>query len=196
MVRQLSNWIGSFTLLALGLWCTATSANAVLPTPEPDEIWVQLNAGEQRLEVMLGDQPVVYYKNVAWGSGGIGVKQRQGDEVTPVGSFRVRWINRDSKYRVFFGFDYPNPNYAERGLRTGALTPRQHNKIVRAWEREQIPPQRTAIGGSLGIHGLGRANPEIHAMMNWTDGCIALNNTQIEHLAGLISVGTRVVITP
>ncbi|MGB0867094.1 MAG: L,D-transpeptidase family protein [Granulosicoccaceae bacterium] len=181
--------------IALIFGAMLSSARASNASVEPDEIWLQLNPTEQRLEVMLGEHPVVYYKNVAWGSGGIGLKQRQGDEVTPVGSFRVRWINRDSKYRLFFGFDYPNPSYANQGLRSGALTPQQHNKIVRAWEREQIPPQTTAIGGSLGIHGLGRANPEVHAVANWTNGCIALNNTQIEHLAGLISVGTRVVIT-
>lgn len=182
--------------LLLGTMQSTALAAAVniSPAPEPDEIWVLLNRQEQRLEVMLGDYPVVYYKNIAWGSGGVGVKKRQGDEVTPVGSFRIRWINRDSKYRLFFGFDYPNPTYADQGLRTGALTPQQHNKIVKAWKQKKIPLQGTALGGALGIHGLGKANPEIHQMLNWTNGCIALNNTQIDHLAELVSIGTRVVI--
>lgn len=196
MIKKLAITCSLYLALLFGAMYNPALAETVVltPPPEPDEIWVRLNPGEQRLEVLLGDYPVVYYKNVAWGRGGIGFKKRQGDEITPVGSFRIRWINRDSKYRIFFGFDYPNPTYAEQGLRTGALTPQQHNKIVEAWSQNKVPLQSTAIGGALGIHGLGRADLEIHQMLNWTNGCIALNNTQIDHLAELISIGTRVVI--
>ncbi len=166
------------------------------PPPEPDEVWLKLNKDEQRLQVMLGDYAVVHYHNISWGRGGIGVKQRQGDKVTPVGSFRIRWINRDSKFRVFFGFDYPNPTYADMGLSKGALTPVQHNEIIKAWQTEKVPLQSTALGGALGIHGLGNADAEVHQNLNWTNGCIALNNAQIDHLASLVSIGTRVLIKP
>ena len=58
----------------------------------------------------------------------------------------------------------------------------------------QTPPQNTALGGYIGIHGLGNRDPAIHKKMNWTDGCIALTDEQIEQLAQWIDVGTRVVI--
>lgn len=166
----------------------------VTPPPEPDELWLLLNQDEQRLQVMLGDYPVVYYQNVAWGRGGVGVKQRQGDQVTPVGDFRIRWINRNSKYRVFLGFDYPNRSYADLGLRSGTLTPYEHKQIINAWSLDKVPPQSTALGGSLGIHGLGNADADIHNRLNWTSGCVALNNVQIDHLMELVSIGTRVII--
>jgi len=182
------------TLLCAALSPASAASINLSPPPEPDELWLLLNQKEQRLEVMLGDVPVVFYQNIAWGRGGIGLKQRQGDAITPVGSFRIRWINRNSKYRIFLGFDYPNLSYAERGLRTGALTPIEHRKIVTAWDRNKVPPQSTAIGGALGIHGLGNADADIHSRLNWTSGCVALNNAQIDHLIQLVSIGTRVVI--
>lgn len=189
-------------ILAVPLVASVLSMDAVasridpLPAAEPDELWLLLNPKDQQLEVMLGDYPIVHYRNVSWGRGGIGVKQRQGDEVTPIGSFRIRWINRDSKYRLFFGFDYPNQTYADRGLRDGALTPAQYNKIVSAWQQDQVALQSTALGGAVGIHGLGNADLSIHQKLNWTAGCIALNNAQIDHLAKLVSIGTRVEIRP
>lgn len=182
--------------LALLLRSTVAGAG-VEPSPtKPDELWLLLNPTEQRLQVMLGEYPVLYYHGVAWGRGGIGIKKQLGDRVTPVGDFRIRWINRDSKFRLFFGLDYPNPPYAHRGLHNGTLTNAQHTKILKDWNRNKTPPQDTAMGGSLGIHGLGNASLEVHQKVNWTNGCIALNNAQIDHLSRFISVGTRVVIRP
>ncbi len=167
-----------------------------LAEPGKDELWLLISSAEQKLQVMLGEKPVIYYRNISWGRGGVGIKQRQGDSVTPVGSFRIRWINKDSKFRVFFGFDYPTPSYADRGLKAGSLTATQHRKIVRAWEQDSVPLQGTELGGALGIHGLGAADASIHQSVNWTDGCIALNNAQIDHLSRLVGIGTRVEIIP
>ena len=57
-----------------------------------------------------------------------------------------------------------------------------------------IPPQVTPLGGYLGIHGVGEGDPGIHADFNWTHGCIALTNQQIDDLAGWIRIGMRVVV--
>lgn len=198
MIKQLINFwrLCAMLLLASSLGLTQAASFATHSADSPEELWLLINATEQRLQVMLGENPVVYYRNISWGRGGIGIKQRQGDSITPVGSFRIRWINRDSKYRLFFGFDYPTPSYADRGLEAGSLTAMQHKKIVNAWKQDGVPLQGTAIGGALGIHGLGDADAAIHQQVNWTGGCIALNNAQIDHLSGLVTIGTRVEILP
>ncbi len=196
-IRLINFWrLCAILLLGSSLGLAQATSIASSRTDNPEELWLLINATEQRLQVMLGEKPVVYYRNISWGRGGIGIKQRKGDSVTPVGSFRIRWINRDSKYRLFFGFDYPTPSYADRGLQSGSLTTAQHKKIVNAWKKDNVPLQGTAIGGALGIHGLGSADADIHQRVNWTGGCIALNNAQIDHLSRLVDIGTRVVIQP
>ncbi len=66
--------------------------------------------------------------------------------------------------------------------------------ILRAFQEQAIPPQETPLGGYIGIHGIGRGDPAIHQKFNWTQGCIALTNRQIDDLSKWVHVGMRVVI--
>jgi hypothetical protein len=70
----------------------------------------------------------------------------------------------------------------------------QYKRIVRAQELGQIPPQDTPLGGQIGIHGLGSADARVHEVFDWTHGCIALTNSQIDHLSQLVDTGTLVKI--
>ena len=57
--------------------------------------------------------------------------------------------------------------------------------------------QNTPLGGAIGIHGIGEITEEkleIHRTINWTKGCIALTNDEIDDLLHYIGVGTKVVI--
>jgi L,D-peptidoglycan transpeptidase YkuD (ErfK/YbiS/YcfS/YnhG family) len=58
----------------------------------------------------------------------------------------------------------------------------------------QIPPQDTPLGGQIGIHGLGSADARVHEFFDWTHGCIALTNSQIDHLSQIVDTGTLVKI--
>ena len=89
----------------------------------------------------------------------------------------------------FIGINYPSPADAERGLREGVIDEKTFQRIIAAHREGKIPPQNTALGGNIGIHGLGDANPNVHRLVNWTNGCIALDNAQIEELAQLVSPG-------
>ena len=67
--------------------------------------------------------------------------------------------------------------------------------IYNVWQCLTDPPQDTPLGGQIGIHGLGHGNPGIHnAGINWTSGCVALDNRQIEALRPWVKVGMRVEI--
>jgi lipoprotein-anchoring transpeptidase ErfK/SrfK len=62
-----------------------------------------------------------------------------------------------------------------------------------------MPPWGTPLGGNIGIHGYGRRRDrarEHAAGRDWTDGCIAVTNEEIERIADHIRVGTRVIIVP
>jgi len=79
-------------------------------------------------------------------------------------------------------------------LLSGLLSKKAHTSIVNAHKKDKVPPQNTAIGGRIGIHGLGKGDESIHKMMNWTHGCIALSNDQIDKLKQWINKGTLVKV--
>ncbi len=93
--------------------------------------------------------------------------------------------------------DYPNLLDAWYGYKNNVITAGEFKKIAFAFKGKQRPPQNTALGGYIGIHGLGESTREklkIHEALNWTEGCIALKNGEINALRQYVSIGTRVTI--
>ena len=77
------------------------------------------------------------------------------------------------------------------------ITRGEFDRIISALRINALPPQNTALGGAIGIHGIGPETPEklhIHEHLNWTEGCIALRNNEIHELRPYVGIGTRVVI--
>ncbi len=156
--------------------------------------WVLVDSKKQVLSVIQDGRELARFDSIAIGRGGASSLRRKGDGSTPLGSFRVAWINEDSPFRRFFGFDYPTLSDAKQGREAGVLTDAEFRRIENAVRAGEIPPQNTALGGRLGIHGLGGGNPKIHRDFNWTRGCIAVTNQQIDQLSQWVAVGTRVVV--
>jgi hypothetical protein len=92
------------------------------------------------------------------------------------------------------GLDYPNPDAARRALRQGDIDRDQWQRIRQAFHTGETPPQNTPLGGFIGIHGVGAGDLEIHGQYNWTNGCIAVTNEQIDELAEWVTIGTPVEI--
>jgi murein L,D-transpeptidase YafK len=159
-----------------------------------DDIWLLIDTTRQQLEIKRGNKTLKVMSNVAIGRNGAGFKQRRGDDITPQGSYTISWINEKSPFYRFYGFNYPSVENANEALLSGLLSKKDHTMIIEAHKNKQIPPQNTRIGGQIGIHGLGTANEFIHQYMNWTHGCIALTNEQIDELDRWIGKGTRVKI--
>ncbi len=148
-----------------------------------------------RLVIMRGEQPVQVFHQVALGSSGAGLKFRRGDNKTPLGVFRVGWINDHSRFKKFIGLDYPNLDYAEQALREHRIDRLTYERIRSAWVSGRTPPQDTPLGGQIGIHGVGIGDPGVQsAGINWTSGCVALDNRQIDALRPWVKVGMRVEI--
>ena len=168
---------------------------ATIPESTPKEPWILVDTKTDQLKLMQGERPLQVFDKVALGSSGVGLKQRRGDNKTPTGVFRVGWVNDGSKFKRFIGLDYPNVEYAERAVRDGRIDHLTYEKIRRAWSSGERPPQNTALGGQIGIHGVGAGDPEVHsAGINWTSGCVALDNRQIDALRPWVKIGMRVEI--
>jgi len=161
---------------------------------EKTDPWVLIDSETDQLTVHRKNAPPIVFKNIAFGAAGVKEKQRMGDDVTPRGNYRVGWIRRSEKFETFIGLTYPSLPDAERGYRRGVINLATYERIKGAHVDGRLPPQDTRLGGFIGIHGVGKGSLEIHRMANWTAGCIAVENSQIDELARLLRPGTQVEI--
>ena len=175
----------------LSLWSLQLTGQA---SDRDEDIWLSVDTRELTLSVMRADVAVQVFDNIAIGSNGTTRRKQVGDEKTSLGKYRINVIRPSKRFRLFLGFDYPSMDDADRALAQGRIGPAEFRALQKAWREGQVPPQDTALGGNLGIHGLGSASLEIHHRFNWTNGCIALTNEQIDELARWVRVGTAVVI--
>lgn len=119
----------------------------------------------------------------------VGDKELEGDGKTPEGEFYVFTKNPKSRFHLSLGLSYPSRDDAERGLGKGLISKAERDAIISAIEKKQMPPQKTALGGEIYIHGGGVES-------DWTWGCVALRNEEVEELFNAIPVRTKVTIRP
>ena len=140
------------------------------------------------LELYDGSRLVKTY-SVVLGFAPEGDKEKEGDGKTPEGEFYVFTKNAKSQFHLSLGISYPAKDDAIRGLQSGVISKTEHDDIAKAIDSRKMPPQKTALGGEIYIHGGGTSS-------DWTWGCVAMNNREIEELFEAVPVGTRVEIRP
>lgn len=139
---------------------------------------------------------------VALGPRPSGHKQRLGDGRTPEGEYFVCTRNaKTSAFHIFLGLSYPAAPDATRGAKSKIITPRQAQLIRSRLASRSAPPWNTKLGGWVGIHGGGDAPFAARVMskrgsMDWTAGCVAVSNSEIEEISAALNVGARVSIRP
>jgi murein L,D-transpeptidase YafK len=151
------------------------------------------------LTLYKGDQPVKTYRAVFGKGFQDGDKRMTGDKRTPEGEFYICTMNHSKRFYKFLGLSYPDVKHAEFGLQYKLISPGEYMTIKRAIEERQQPPWGTRLGGAVGIHGRmldGAAAPQYYSAMNWTDGCVALDNTDVDEIYSVVSLGTPVTILP
>lgn len=158
------------------------------------EIWILIDTTAQQLSVMRGDEEQLTFSNIAIGRYGASSSRMKGDNRTPLGSFQVSWFKQNHRYHQFFGINFPNQEAADLALAEKRISRVTWMRITNALRSNKLPPQDTPLGGYIGIHGVGRGDSAVHSDFNWTNGCIALTNAQINKLSTLIRLGTKVVI--
>lgn len=127
------------------------------------------------LELMAGGRVIRTYK-VALGTGGLAAKDRQGDRRTPEGRYVIDSRNEHSAYYKSLHISYPNTEDRRRAARLG------------------VSP-----GGDIMIHGLPNGKGWIgagHRLYDWTLGCIAVTDEEMDEIWKMVPVGTPVEIRP
>ena len=127
------------------------------------------------LELLSAGKVIRTYK-VALGSGGLPPKERQGDARTPEGHYVIDSRNAASQYHKALHISYPNADDRKRAARLGV-----------------------APGGDVMIHGLPNGKGLIgaaHRLYDWTLGCVAVTDQEIDEIWTLVPVGTPVEIRP
>jgi len=161
----------SLIVLVLAVACSHPAAPDT--TAAVDRIVV--DKSDRQLELFAGNALVRQYR-VALGREPIGPKLQEGDNRTPEGRYLIDRRNPDSAFHRSLHISYPN---ADDQLRAKALS---------------VEP-----GGDIMIHGirnglgwLGR----LHRLRDWTRGCIAVTNAEIEEIWHLVPDGTPIDIQP
>src|SRR5262245_47545056 len=129
----------------------------------------------RRLTLLAGGKPIRSYR-ISLGGNPIGAKQQEGDERTPEGLYTINARNPNSSFHLSLQISYPNAKDRARAAAAG------------------VNP-----GGLIMIHGIGNGLGwlgALHRLADWTDGCIAVTNAEIEEIWELVPVGTSVEIRP
>ena len=171
----------------------ALSLAAEGPAAEPED-WLLIDTTESTLSVMRGETAVETFAGISIGRAGATWMKSVGDQRTPLGSYRLYEIRDSDRYYRFLALDYPSLSDATNAWRAGRIDAEELAAIRSAHERGFPPPASTSLGGHIGIHGIGEGDARIHEDYNWTDGCIALDNAQIDALLERVRPGMTVVI--
>jgi murein L,D-transpeptidase YafK len=143
---------------------------------------------ERRL-LVVDDKVLVRDYPIALGPQPKGDKCMRGDGRTPEGDFFICVKNPSSKYHKGLGLNYPSPRHADEAYSLGVISKDEYVRIIKANERKTLPPDNTCLGGDIFIHGGGPVG-------DWTLGCVALRNSDVDELYDTIPVGTPVKIMP
>lgn len=161
------SWISLALLLA--------GPAAAQTQPEVDFVPVDLvrvDKSARTLTLYAGGQPVRTYTGIQLGDEPVGPKRFQGDERTPEGRYTLDYGNPQSAYHLSLHISYPD-----------------------ARDRAFARAQGRSPGGDIFIHG----QPNGYGTRvegDWTDGCIAMADAEIEEVWSLVGDGTDIEILP
>lgn len=121
-------------------------------------------------------------------------KVRAKDECTPEGEFLVSEKKNWSNFYKALLLNYPLPEDAERGVEAGLIDQNTCTRIINAHKQGRTPDQYTRLGGLLEIHGSGSGKQGNNGGYNWTLGCIALQNKDVDTIFKYINEKDKITI--
>lgn len=163
--------LGLVLFAALLLFTGAATPTPPLSYPEVDRIVVEKAARKMTLYGFDGSVTVI--SGIQLGDAPVGPKQFEGDEKTPEGKFTIDYGNPNSSYHLSLHIDYPRA---------------EHKAYAKA--------QGRSAGGLIMIHGQPNSLPAGRMPGDWTDGCIALSNAEMDALWEAVGDGTPIEIRP
>ncbi len=136
---------------------------------------VKVDKSERRLYLMKGDNVIKEFR-VALGRRPVGRKECRGDKRTPEGEYTLDYEIKDSSYYKSIHIDYPNAKDKKRAGRKGCDP-----------------------GGDICLHGIRNGLGWLDQFLNhfnWTAGCIAVTNSEIDEILELVTLPLPVKIRP
>jgi len=131
---------------------------------------------KDRTMQLLNQGRVIKTYKVALGGDPVGAKTRQGDHKTPEGVYVLDSRNAHSHFYKAIHISYPN-----------------------ARERSEAQKNHVSPGGDVFLHGLPNGYGFVgaaHRLKDWTDGCIAVTNQEMDEIWASVPVGTPIEIRP
>ncbi|WP_244499659.1 L,D-transpeptidase family protein [Tardiphaga robiniae] len=129
----------------------------------------------RRITLLRNGEALKSYE-MSLGGNPVGHKQQEGDSRTPEGNYAVDSKNPRSRFHLAMHLSYPNASDLDGARRRGV-----------------------SAGGDIMIHGLPNGLgwlSDWHLRRDWTDGCIAVTNAEIEEIWAMVDIGTGVQIKP
>jgi len=148
-------------------------SNAIHSGQKVDRVVV--NKADRELQLVCNDQVIRKYK-ISLGGNPAGHKQQEGDQHTPEGLYTLDYRNADSKFYKSIHISYPNA------------------KDKATAKKKSVHP-----GGSIMIHGQKNGFGWLGIVMqlfDWTDGCIAVTDKEMDEIWSLVDIGTPIQINP
>lgn len=137
----------------------------------PEVTQILVYKGDRKMYLMHNQQVLESY-NIDLGFAPVGHKQFQGDGKTPEGTYRIDRRNPRSEFYLSVGISYPNTR-----------------DVAFATSQGKRP------GGDIFIHGQPERVKKV-AKRDWTAGCIAVKNREIEDIYAMVNDGTLITIYP
>jgi murein L,D-transpeptidase YafK len=159
-----------FTLAAFSSQALSANDLALPASAMADKVIVL--KGERKLLLIKSNEVLKTY-TVSLGGNPVGLKIRQGDHKTPEGNYVLDRHNAHSQYYKSIHISYPNADDVARARKLGVPT-----------------------GGDLFIHGLPNDFKGPSGLGDWTDGCIAVTNAEIDEIWRVVADGTPIEIKP
>mgnify|MGYP001792898288 CR=1 FL=1 len=159
-------------LIAIAIWMHRNSS-PLAADAKADRIVVE--KGARTLTLFRGTMPLKVYR-VALGRASVGPKREEGDHRTPEGSYIIDRRKADSDFHLALHISYPNSDDAAQAAARG------------------VP-----AGSDIMIHGLRNGSGWIgalHRRKDWTDGCVAVTDQEIEEIWRAVPDGVAVEIRP
>ncbi len=136
---------------------------------------IVVKKGQRKMELYAKGQLIKDYK-ISLGFSPTGAKQKEGDGKTPEGQYTIISKNPNSQFHKSLKISYPN-----------------------AADKENARQMKAPPGGDIMIHGLGKMFSylgKLHTLRDWTLGCIAVTNEEIDEIWKIVKEGTVVKIEP
>lgn len=163
-------------LFIISILILITTNPTMQPFPDGTKVdKVLVRKSDKRLDLIKNGEVLKSYP-VVFGGNPVGHKVQEGDQRTPEGNYIIDWRNENSRFYLSLHVSYPNPTDTKKAEELG------------------VNP-----GGLIMIHGMRNGFGwigKLHRFFNWTEGCIAVTNREMDEIWRAVNDGTEIEIRP